>query len=71
MRVRYSRDEDILIIELSDEKIDHAEEMGSIIIHFTENNRPVMLEILDASRFIAEISRIAMRAEGEPVEVQM
>jgi uncharacterized protein YuzE len=71
MRVRYSRDEDILIIELSDEKIDHAEEMGSIIIHFTENNRPVMLEILDASRFIAEISRVAMRAEGEPVEVQM
>ncbi|RSN74577.1 DUF2283 domain-containing protein [Candidatus Methanodesulfokora washburnensis] len=70
MRVRYSRDEDILIIELSDDKIDHAEEMESIIVHFTENNRLVMLEILDASRFIAEISS-AMRAGGEFVEVQM
>jgi len=28
-----------------------------------------MLEILDASEFIAEISKIAMRAKDEPIEV--
>ncbi|MCC6018666.1 MAG: DUF2283 domain-containing protein [archaeon YNP-LCB-024-027] len=69
MRIRYSRDEDILIIEFSDEKIDYAEEMGPIIVHFTEDGKPVMLEILDASEFIAEISKIAMRAKDEPIEV--
>jgi len=69
MRIRYSRDEDILIIEFSDEKIDYAEEMGPIIVHFTEDEKPVMLEILDASEFIAEISKIAMRAKYEPIEV--
>jgi uncharacterized protein YuzE len=69
MRIRYSRDEDILIIEFSDEKIDYAEEMGPIIVHFTEDGKPVMLEILDASEFIAEISKIAMRAKEEPIEV--
>ena len=46
MRIRYSRDEDILIIEFSDEKIDYAEEMGPIIVHFTEDGKPVMLESL-------------------------
>lgn len=69
MRIRYSRDEDILIIEFSDEKIDYAEEMGPIIVHFTEDGKPVTLEILDASEFIAEISKIAMRAKDEPIEV--
>jgi uncharacterized protein YuzE len=69
MRIRYSRDEDILIIEFSDEKIDYAEEMGPVIVHFTEDGKPVMLEILDASEFIAEISKIAMRAKDEPIEV--
>jgi uncharacterized protein YuzE len=69
MRIRYSRDEDMLIIEFSDEKIDYAEEMGPIIVHFTEDGKPVMLEILDASEFIAEISKIAMRAKDEPIEV--
>jgi uncharacterized protein YuzE len=69
MRIRYSRDEDILIIEFSDENIDYAEEMGPIIVHFTEDGKPVILEILDASEFIAEISKIAMRAKDEPIEV--
>jgi uncharacterized protein YuzE len=69
MKIRYSRNEDILIIELSDEKIDYAEEMEPIIVHFTENGKPVMLEILDASEFIAEISKIAMRAKEEPIEI--
>jgi uncharacterized protein YuzE len=69
MKIRYSRNEDILIIELSDEKIDYAEEMEPIIVHSTENGKPVMLEILDASEFIAKISKIAMRAKEEPIEV--
>ena len=69
MKVRYSRSEDVLIIELSDEKIDYAEEMGPIIVHFAEDGKPVVLEILDASEFVAEISRIAMRSKEEPVEV--
>ncbi|MEM2058398.1 MAG: DUF2283 domain-containing protein [Thermoproteota archaeon] len=69
MRIRYSRSEDVLLVELSDEKVDYAEEMGPIIVHFTEDGKPVILEILDASEFIAELSKAAMRAREEPVEV--
>ncbi|MBI5730598.1 MAG: DUF2283 domain-containing protein [Ignavibacteriales bacterium] len=51
-KIKYSKDVDALLIELSDKPIDHAEEEGQIIIHFTKENEPVMLEILDASQFI-------------------
>ena len=40
--------------EVSDEAIDYAEEMDSVIVHFTKSGKPVLLEILDASKFLAQ-----------------
>jgi uncharacterized protein YuzE len=53
-KIRYSKDVDVLLIELSDKKIDYAEEGGQIIIHFTKAGEPVLLEILDAKDFILD-----------------
>jgi len=69
MKARYRRGEDVLLLELSEESVDYAEEMGHVIVHFTKDGRPVILEILDASEFITEISKAAMRASEEPIEV--
>ncbi len=52
LKVKYSTKEDILMYEVCDEPIDYAEEMDSVIVHFTRSGRPVLLEILDASRFL-------------------
>ena len=71
MKIRYSRDEDILLIELSDEKVDYAEEVCPIIVHFTKDRKPVILEILDASTFITEIGKAAMKSKGELIEVKL
>ncbi|MBI5789277.1 MAG: DUF2283 domain-containing protein [Candidatus Schekmanbacteria bacterium] len=51
-KIRYSKDEDILLIELSDKPIDYAQEEGQMIIHFTKNGEPVLLEVLEAKDFI-------------------
>ncbi len=51
-KIRYSKDVDALVIELSDKPIDHAEEEGQIIIHFSRNNEPVLIEIFDAKEFL-------------------
>lgn len=51
-RIKYSKDVDILVIELSKKKIDYAEESGQIIIHFTKKGEPVILEIQDARNFL-------------------
>ena len=70
MKIRYSRDEDIMLLEVSPEPIDFAEEMGPIIVHFTKSRKPVLLEILDASKFIASTAKVALRAkDAQPVEV--
>jgi uncharacterized protein YuzE len=72
MKVSYDRDADVLMIELSDEDIDHAEEVGPLIIHFSKDNKPVLIEILDASEFLAEITKISIKARNrELVDVQI
>ncbi|MGQ9532080.1 MAG: DUF2283 domain-containing protein [Desulfotomaculales bacterium] len=47
-RILYSKDVDALLIELSDKGIDHAEEAGQIIVHFSAQGEPVLPEILEA-----------------------
>ena len=51
-KIRYSKDVDALLIELSDKPIDYAEEEGQMIINFSKDGEPVLLEILDAKDFI-------------------
>jgi len=51
-RIRYSKDVDALLVELSKGTIDHAEESGQLIVHFTKEGEPVLLEILDARDFL-------------------
>jgi len=51
-KIRYSRDVDALLVELSDKPIDYAEEEGQMIIHFSKDGEPVLLEILDGKDFI-------------------
>ncbi|HED36931.1 MAG TPA: DUF2283 domain-containing protein [Ignavibacteria bacterium] len=70
MKIKYDRGVDILMLELSDGKIDYAEEAGPMIIHFTKDNKPVLIEILDASEFISGVTKISMKTKDrEAVEI--
>ncbi len=51
-KIRYSKAEDILLIELSDKPIEHAEDEGQIIVHFTKDDEPVLIEVFDAKEFV-------------------
>ena len=65
MHVTYNRKEDILVLELSADAVDHAEESGPLIVHFSAEGKLVLLEILEASEFLAQLSKTTMRAENE------
>jgi uncharacterized protein YuzE len=65
MNISYDRENDIMMLELSKAKIDHAEQTGQIIIHFSKKNKPVLLEIMDASEFIASTLKSSIRAKEE------
>ena len=72
MKISYDREVDVLTLEISDGDIDHAEEAGPMIIHLTEDNRPVLIEILDASDFLASLTKISARAaSGEAVKIHI
>ena len=64
VRIGYSREDDILTLELSGSaRMDHAEQVESIILHVDEANQPVLDEILHASDFLANVLRTSLRAE--------
>ena len=66
MQVRYDRAEDILSIETTDQGvIDHAEHIGSLIAHLSPEGQLVLLEILDASDFLAALIKATVRNQGQ------
>ncbi len=52
MKVKYSRDVDILLVWLSDDPYDYAEEANGVITHFNSDGKPVLLEIQGAKEFL-------------------
>jgi uncharacterized protein YuzE len=70
MKLSYDRTEDILLIETVEAGvIDHAEQVDDFIAHFSQDGRLLVLEILDASEFLAELFKSTLRTPGERLMV--
>lgn len=55
-RIRYDQEDDVLMIWFAEGKqVDHAERPGQSILHLTEQDKPILLEVLDARRFILDL----------------
>ena len=67
-KISYEPEADVLRVEISRKPIDYASELGNIVVHFSSQNTPVYLEILEASKFIEELSR-AVRSVKTSVTV--
>lgn len=50
----YSKDIDALLIELSNELIAYAEEERAVILHYSQNAKLVLVEILDFRRLMSQ-----------------
>jgi uncharacterized protein YuzE len=61
LKMRYDAEDDVLMIWLAEGKtVDHAEHVGQTILHLTEAGEPILLEILKARDFVADLVRMAM-----------
>lgn len=73
VKVTYEPEADVLMWEMSGKPIDSAKEVGNMIVHFTKDNSPVLIELLDASKFLSHARRIvtrhALRSVRHPVLV--
>jgi len=52
MVFKYDKGADVLSIEISKKSIDYAQEMGDFVVHFNKKDKPVLLEVLNAKRFL-------------------
>lgn len=54
----YEPEADVLSWEISAQPIDYAKEIGNVVVHFTKNNDPVLVEIIGAKNFIAQTKQV-------------
>jgi Protein of unknown function (DUF2283) len=59
-KIRYSKDVDALLVELSDAPIAYAEDDGQVILHYSDDEKLVLIEILDVTQFMAGENSDAM-----------
>jgi uncharacterized protein YuzE len=52
-KISYSKDVDVLLIELSNEAIAYAENEGDVILHYSQNDKLILVEILDFRRLVS------------------
>lgn len=58
-KIKYEPEADVLSWEIDgDAPIEYANENGNVIVHFTEFNEPVLVEILQASSFISQAEKL-------------
>lgn len=54
MKIRYSKEVDVLLIELSDEPIAYAEDEGQLILHYSQAEKLVVIEIINFKKSTSE-----------------
>ena len=53
----YEKEDDVLMIELNNKMIDYAEQSGNMIVHFSPSREAVLIEILNATKYLEEESK--------------
>ncbi|MBE9190722.1 DUF2283 domain-containing protein [Gloeocapsopsis crepidinum LEGE 06123] len=54
MKISYSKDADALLMELSDEPIAYAENAEKVILHYSNDEKLVLIEILDFRHLMSD-----------------
>lgn len=61
-KISYEPEADVLTYEITNQPIDYAKEIGNIVVHFTKNNIPVLVEILEATQFLRKAEKITSKS---------
>ena len=53
IKISYDSEADVMSWETTQKgKIDYATEIGNFIVHFSKDNRPLLIEVLEASKIL-------------------
>lgn len=56
--MHYDAEANIISWEVAKGEINHAVELGNFIIHVSANGKPILIEILDGSKFRGQFDKI-------------
>ncbi len=56
--MHYDVEANIISWEITKDPIDHAIELGNFIIHLSKSRKPVLIEILNASKFVGQMDKL-------------
>ena len=56
--MQYDAEANLLSWEITKDPIDRAIELGNFIIHLSKNKKPVLIEILNASKFVGQTDKV-------------
>lgn len=65
-KITYNADGNALLVELSDQPIDHAEEARPLILHYAPDGSIVLVEILDARAFVLGAVEGVLKSQDAP-----
>ena len=59
--MRYDPEANLISWEIAKDPIDHALELGNFIIHLSKGKKPVLIEILNASKFVGQLDKVKLK----------
>ena len=67
IKIKYDPESDVLSWEISKKPIDYAVEIGNMILHFSPDNIPVYIEILEARKFLGKTQKLIEKRIPLPI----
>jgi hypothetical protein len=58
MKFRYDKDDDVLMVWVSNDPVDYAEKASDVVVHFSKFDKPVLFEIIKASKFMKDVAGV-------------
>lgn len=65
--MHYDPESNIISWEIAKDAISHARLVGNFIIHLSPSGKPVLIEMLDASKFVGQFDKIKSVAAEEEI----
>ncbi|TSC80049.1 MAG: hypothetical protein G01um101429_253 [Parcubacteria group bacterium Gr01-1014_29] len=68
IKISYDADADVMSWETTQKgKIDYATEIGNFVVHFSKDNKPLLIEVLEASKILKKSERKIEKAREHEV----
>jgi len=61
----YDPEANLISLEVAQGEISHTKEFGNFIIHVSSSGKPILIEILDATKFIGQLDKLKIKKTSD------